>query len=299
MPPALDHRRPPTTTVSTSAAVAANSTCAGQAARGPDRVQPHRDQVGGRRPERSGRPPASPGRRVPAAASASTRAAGVKRAAPTGAQPLVHLQPARLLEQVDHRVLVAAQRERRAGVAQFARAGPMPSARSRSVVGHRQAQCPAVAEQPRCRRAVRWVACTAVVAAPSTPCSASSAVGVTAVARRGTPRSRPAARTGGRAAAGRPRPRPPRRSSVGRHRPDRVDRRADPERLVLRAGRPPAPPSPPRHRRRSAPARRSAAGTALAVQPAGEVAGVEQGDPDARRAGRPRAAPPPIALGSA
>ena len=47
-------------------------------------------------------------------------------------------------------------------------AGPIPSPRSRSVVGQKQARVPV-----RARRAtsssVRWVACTAVVAGPSAP----------------------------------------------------------------------------------------------------------------------------------
>ena len=56
-------------------------------------------------------------------------------------------------------------------------AGPIPSPRSRSVVGQKQARVPV-----RARRAtsssVRWVACTAVVAGPSAPAASRSAVGV-------------------------------------------------------------------------------------------------------------------------
>ncbi|CAM3572520.1 hypothetical protein STAL104432_25625 [Streptomyces albus] len=56
-------------------------------------------------------------------------------------------------------------------------AGPMPSARSRSVVGHMHTPVP---DRPirRMSSLSRWVAWTAVVRGVSTPCSASSAVGV-------------------------------------------------------------------------------------------------------------------------
>ena len=62
-------------------------------------------------------------------------------AALAGDQPLVQLEQPRLLEQVDDRVLVAAEGQRatrrRAGGG-----GPMPSARSRSVVGQKQTAVP-------------------------------------------------------------------------------------------------------------------------------------------------------------
>ena len=58
-----------------------------------------------------------------------------------------------------------------------ARAGPMPSARSRSVVGQKQA---VVRDEPSSlmSRSLMWVACTAVVRGPSSPASSSSSVGV-------------------------------------------------------------------------------------------------------------------------
>ncbi len=64
-----------------------------------------------------------------------------------------------------------------------ATAGPMPSARSRSVVGHMQVPVP---ESPSraMSSSVRWVLCTPVVRGPRTPWSASSRVGVRPCAAR-------------------------------------------------------------------------------------------------------------------
>ena len=115
------------------------------------RVEPHRDQVGpGARRDRrpaSGQPSAA----WPAAVAAPSSSAGVEVAAPLGAQPLVHLHAARLLEQVDHGVAVGAEAQRRRRRRPARRAGPMPSARSRSVVGHRQTPVP-VSPSSRCGR---------------------------------------------------------------------------------------------------------------------------------------------------
>ena len=63
-----------------------------------------------------------------------------------------------------------------APVSASARAGPSPSPRSRSVVGHTQT---AVSDSPSRAMScsLTCVACTAVVAEPSTPCSDSSSVG--------------------------------------------------------------------------------------------------------------------------
>ena len=54
-------------------------------------------------------------------------------------EPLVHLDAAHLLERVDDGVLVGARATSRAPASCSRRAGPMPSARSRSVVGQKQA----------------------------------------------------------------------------------------------------------------------------------------------------------------
>ena len=59
-------------------------------------------------------------------------------AADAGGQPLVELHRPRLLEQVDHRVGVGTRGTARAPAAASAGRGPMPSARSRSVVGQMQ-----------------------------------------------------------------------------------------------------------------------------------------------------------------
>ena len=67
--------------------------------------------------------------------------------ADTGRQTLAELDGASLLEQIDDGVGVAAEGDRRLPASRSARAGPMPSARSRSVVGHRQQYAVALPEQ--------------------------------------------------------------------------------------------------------------------------------------------------------
>ncbi len=126
----------------------------------------------------------------------------------------------------------------------------------------------------------RWVACTAVVPAPSSPWSASSRVGGAARRRPGRPRSRRAARTGARAAGGRRRPRGRRAAESARHRADRVHGGARPGPERRRGGAPSrsaqavrVPVAEPALH----PVQRQVAGGA---QPAGEIAGVEQGEPD-------------------
>ena len=140
-----------------------------------------------RRPgRRARRPRAGPRPASPAARAVGQRGEQLGRAEPAalaGGEPLVHLQRPGLLEQVDHGVLVAAQRQRRArrraarGPGRCRRRGPArwsgtgrPRCRSRRAA--------------RCRRrsggwrARRWCA------GPSTPSSASSPVGVSPWRRR-------------------------------------------------------------------------------------------------------------------
>ena len=78
----------------------------------------------GRRGPRARCRPASgqPRQACPAAVAALSSAARGLRAALAARQPLVELDRARLLEEVDHGVRVAAERQRRAGPAQRARA---------------------------------------------------------------------------------------------------------------------------------------------------------------------------------
>jgi len=57
------------------------------------------------------------------------------------------------------------------------RLGPTPSPRSRSVVGQKQAWVPVVPSSLM-SLSLRWVAWTALVIGPSTPCSASTSAGV-------------------------------------------------------------------------------------------------------------------------
>ena len=86
-------------------------------------------------------------------------------ATPTAQQPLMGFQPAGLLERVGDDVLVSAETEDRTPARASARAGPMPSARSRSVVGQKHA-CTARSPSRDTSSASRWVACTTVVAGP-------------------------------------------------------------------------------------------------------------------------------------
>ena len=138
---------------------------------------------------------------------------GAVAAALAAREPLVELDRARLLEQVDHRMRVACRGRARRPRRRSRRAGPMPSARSRSVVGQRQHQQPAASRAAAMSGSVRWVACTAVKRSPSAPASASTRGRRPPVGVRARPRSRPAARRRARAAGGRAR-RPSRRPSA-------------------------------------------------------------------------------------
>ena len=163
-----------------------------------------------------------------------------------------------------------------------ARDGPMPSPRSRSVVGQKQARVRLRPSRRDVARRSRWVACTAVVRGPSAPASSSSCGRGAGRRPRGRRRSRRPARTGARAAA---------RRAPAAHCDDR-------RHLVARA-RPAPSGSPRRPRRRSPPRSRQAVDPrrparrrvavaepplhALAARgpmPGGEVAGVEQRDPE-------------------
>ncbi len=160
------------------------------------------------------------------------------------------------------------------------RLGPTPSPRSRSVVGQKQLWVP-VAPRWAMSSEVRWVACTALVSGPSTPWSASSWAGVAPYAAmqpsfsctcslRCTCSGRPVGRR-----------RPTAASCSAGHGADGVDRRTDDRAVVSgQLARPCCGP---------------AVGVAVGVarlhaldrcpEPAGEVAGVEQRDPDAGLAG--------------
>ena len=162
----------------TSAAEAANTTFSGWRRRprcAPDQVE--RDQVGPRADVE--RPGVGPAQRARARRRWRRSAVGRARTTPRSAraQPLVELDRPGLLEEVDHGVAVAAQAERTAGRRSARGAGPIPSPRSRSVVGQKHTPV-ALSRRSATSASVRWVACTAVVRGPSTPCSRSSAVGV-------------------------------------------------------------------------------------------------------------------------
>ena len=136
--------------------------------RGRRRTRPPRAPCPDRRPQcgrrrgaivtRSASAPASirpasgqPSEAWPPPVAAGQQRGGVVTAALAARQALVELDRARLLEQVDHRVRVGARARGGAPASSRARAGPIPSARSRSVVGQKQQQLRA-AEQARCRR---------------------------------------------------------------------------------------------------------------------------------------------------
>ena len=85
--------------------------------------------------------------RVPVRRGRAQQLGGAVAAALAARQALVELDRARLLEQVDHGVRVAAERQRRARVRRAGASRPMPSARSRSVVGHTQQHGAGAAEQ--------------------------------------------------------------------------------------------------------------------------------------------------------
>ena len=218
-------------------------------------------------------------------------------AALAGREPLVELDGAHLLEEVDDGVAVGAEGQPGARRRAARRLGPMPSPRSRSVVGQKQAEVP-LRPSRATSPSVRWVACTAVVRGPSS-------AGVGEQLRRGarrTPRgrrrSRRPARTGARAAGDRRRPSATVRELVARarrapsaprrrrrRRPGRRGRRWSPSAASSRPG------SPRRRRRR----RRSGtcAPSTGCAEAAAEVAGVEQGDPDPGLAAPPRPARDP------
>ena len=207
------------------------------------RVRAHGDEVGGRTDamRRSGQP-----RLRACRVSASSSSAGVNRPALPGAQPLVRLQRARLLERVDDGVLSLPRRQRAPGV------------------GQRAGRADAVGQVALGRRAEARARCRC---APSSAMSSSVQVGgvhrggpraeraglVRAARsacgrrRRGTPRSRPAARRGGRAAAG--------PGAPGRDR-----------RQVARAARP-APSGSRRRRAQSSVVGRRSVATARAPRP--------------------------------
>ena len=205
-------------TAASSAVSAASRRAAPRRARSsPDRRCPDFDRArlgpADRARGRRGSPPQQRGRAMAAALAAG--------------QALVQLHRARLLEQVDDRVRVGAERER-APASAARRAGPIPSARSRSVVGQKQ-------QQARRRRAAamsassRWVACTAVNRSRQRARLARAARSACARRRRRTPRSRPAARRRARAEGSRARsPRRRRPPPIGVHAADAVDRGADP-----------------------------------------------------------------------
>ena len=239
----------------------------------------------------SGQPEARVPGRWPRAAARRAEPSALHRRAAARASPAPRASSNRSITACCPSRATAGPRRRAA-----ARAGPMPSARSRSVVGQKQQVVP-VRPSAAMSSAVRCVAWTAWSAGRARPAPCEQPGRVSCRRTPGTPRSRPAARTGARAAA------PPRR------RPATTP-------MLLAAARP-APSGSPRRPRipvdgRSASSRVGPAlGGAVAEaplpcvqrrvpvrrQPAGEVAGVQQGEPDPGLRGRLPSAPRPSRSG--
>ena len=132
-----------------------------QAARGPDRVQPYRDEI--REPTRC-----DPAGVRPAQAGVAGRTERLDQgrrgegASPAGAQPPACISSPRASSSRSVTACWSLPSEIGEPASRSSVAGPMPSARSRSVVGHKQAQV-RLSPSNRMSPAVRWVACTAVV----------------------------------------------------------------------------------------------------------------------------------------
>ena len=174
-------------TVSMLAAVAAYGTWpASTPAVEPCRVVPRPDRPA--YPARCALLPASPGRhdRSPS----QHRSIPVSEAATISVVSRSCISMPRISSNRPRRSLIGAQRQRDSCVMQHSRAGPMPSARSRSVVGHRQAPLPVCAQAARCRRSThvlrarRWCDATALRCRPAVAWGASRTPSATARSRR-------------------------------------------------------------------------------------------------------------------
>ena len=227
----------------------------------------------------------------PSYVAAREQLVGRPVAALPGGEPLVELDGPHLLEQVDDRVAVGAERERRRRPRAAAGDGPMPSPRSRSVVGQKQAWVPRAAEQRDvARRSGGWRARRVVRGAER----AGLGEQLGRASRRRPPgrrRSRRPARRGARAAGAacaRPSRRPCGIWSRGTARTEWIaaphapptrhasGRRGVRRRRARRAGGPGvrvAVAEPPLH------------ALGRPADPGGEVAGVQQRDPDPGLAG--------------
>ncbi len=168
--------RPATTVCRTSAAEAASHSWSGAGPRGAHRrgVQ---DREVARRPHLD---PAAvpPERGVPVRGRGGQQGGGAERAAPPGAQPLVHLQAPGLLEHVEHGVLVGAQAQAHTRPRRGRRRDP---ARRRGRARWSGTRTPRRRARPAAptSASVTWLACTATRSGPSRPCRSSSPTGVT------------------------------------------------------------------------------------------------------------------------
>ena len=147
-----------------------------------DAVERDGGEVGERAGLDAGRPPASRARR---SRSPSPRAAGRSRRC-TPRTPVASRSSSSIARASSNGSMTACESlpvASEAPASSSRRAGPMPSARSRSVVGQRQAVTPAPPSSAT-SSSVRWVAWTAVKRSDSAPASASSPVGVRPCAAR-------------------------------------------------------------------------------------------------------------------
>ena len=237
-----------------------------------------------------------PSARCPATVSASTSSAGRKRPRSPGDQPLVQSR-ARGPRRTGRSRRAGRCRGRAGSRRRASRADRADAVGEVGLGGRADADRRAAARRARRSSSpVRWVACTAVVSGPSTPGVGEQPGRGAAVAARqasfsagcserctcsGAAGRRPAA-TGGSCSAG----------------TARTECMAAPIRRPGRSGqqRRPGPPRRRRRRRRTAAGRRPAGG-AGALEAAGEVAGVEQGEPDPGVGGGLRPAPRPSRSG--
>ena len=195
--------RPSTSTCRTSAAPAANTTessaCSGSVPASRTPVERDRHEVGARAGlDPPGVRPAEAG--VPVLGGGPQQGRGAVVPALAAREALVELHRARLLEQVDHGVRVAAERQRGARVDQRGASGRCRRRGRARSSGRRSST------RPRRRAGVtsassRCVACTAVKFAVERAGVGEQAPSACARRPRGRPRSRPAARTRARAAA--------------------------------------------------------------------------------------------------
>ena len=175
-----DTSRPPITTVRTSAAVAPNTAASSATSLPAPAVRALSSDTVTRSAQAPGAiSPASgqPRLACPAQVAASSSVSAVKWPRARRASRSAYSTP-RASSSMSITAWLSLPRVSVQPAAASARAGARPSPRSRSVVGHRQANTPLPPSRSR-SAASTWVACTTVVRGPSTSASYSSLLGET------------------------------------------------------------------------------------------------------------------------